>query len=404
MEEVRRLQKQGLTAACVLAGIQVDEETMEALEKKSHGGFVYGAVSCRTSGLLAASVGHEEGGSYHEVVLYRADDLHELGSVFKLDGQVTLRCAFSQSGGQLAVGGEDGVLRLLELPLESPGTGVRLAGRPRLLLTSKPVDVAPNQPKEIKHLVFHPNNIHIIGSMTDGSWRVWQIRPDELVEESVFPATPGGPASAAGGVFLSCRCAHLSDGGTKMYTVHNVRRAPKSYGRAAVLTQWSLSDDVAIPQGAESRASPKLQLRPEKVVTISQDPVTALALSDDGKYGAVGNGEGQILVFRTSNLAVVARLKDAHGLPVTDLAFRPSSNGSDMLLVSVGADKTLRIYQPFPRRRVCRDFLILLMLLIFLFAVYRAWREYEEGNMPDSLETAYADWVQAFAPDYKSIH
>lgn len=354
-------------------------------------GFVYyGAQS--SSGLLAAVVGHEEEPAYHEIVLYRAEDLAELGQVLRVDGNVTLRCSFHPTDPLLGVGGEDGVVRVIEVPLKDVGTAeVALAGKAKTIYSSEAIQ---GDNKEIKHVAWHPDGGYLMGSVNDGTWRLWRITPEGLTEHGVFPAASGSTSAAKEGeVLFSCRCAIFHPDGHELYTVHNVRRAPRKYSRAATLVRWAVRVD---DEGAMS-------LNVLGVSTSSSSPVTAMALSERGDYGAMGNGDGEVQVFSTATLKVKARLREAHALPITDLAFRPRSHGARELIVSVGADKTLRVYEPFPESYLCSYIFYLFLFILVGLLLLQFYMQSREGDLA-VLRVRLQDWAKVMQSDYRAVH
>lgn len=77
--------------------------------------------------------------------------------------------------------------------------------------------------------------------------------------------------------------------------------------------------------------------------------VSSMAASSSKLRIACGSSEGAILVLRSSDLAPLARLEQAHMLPVTSLAFKPGTDATDLASVSLAG--TVHVVDTAPLER-----------------------------------------------------
>ncbi|KAG0003223.1 hypothetical protein BGZ80_010995 [Entomortierella chlamydospora] len=100
-----------------------------------------------------------------------------------------------------------------------------------------------------------------------------------------------------------------------------------------------------------------------RTMTIGSKPITACAISPDGKLIAFGSADMCVRICNGSTLKVLMTIPKAHTLPVTALAF----NRDASLLVSGSADGTCNVIfipKTFPKNN---NFAMLVMALLFLF-------------------------------------
>eukprot|EP01147_Barroeca_monosierra_P008552 gene8552-10272_t len=71
---------------------------------------------------------------------------------------------------------------------------------------------------------------------------------------------------------------------------------------------------------------------------ISKIALSALAISSDGKYCAVGDLEGRVTILSSRNLTIITQSKP-HVLFITSLAFSTNSDGETSGVISVSADQ-----------------------------------------------------------------
>ncbi|KAM0786170.1 hypothetical protein ACM66B_006977 [Microbotryomycetes sp. NB124-2] len=106
-----------------------------------------------------------------------------------------------------------------------------------------------------------------------------------------------------------------------------------------------------------------------KTRTVSQKPVTAFDVSDDGSLLAYGSSDLSVGILDATTLRPIMTVLHAHEFPVTAIKFNPAGT----LVVSGSADNTVRVIEvPSKDQRSGRGTLttLLLTILIVLLAVY----------------------------------
>ncbi|KAK4051472.1 hypothetical protein OIO90_004686 [Microbotryomycetes sp. JL221] len=106
-----------------------------------------------------------------------------------------------------------------------------------------------------------------------------------------------------------------------------------------------------------------------KTRTVSQKPVTAFDISDDGSLLAYGSSDLSVGILDASTLRPIMTVLHAHEFPVTAIKFNPAAT----LVVSGSADNTVRVIEvPSMEQRSGRSAMatILLTLLILILAIY----------------------------------
>ncbi|KAJ3023010.1 hypothetical protein HKX48_004633 [Thoreauomyces humboldtii] len=100
---------------------------------------------------------------------------------------------------------------------------------------------------------------------------------------------------------------------------------------------------------------------------IGNKPVTAFTISDHGDLLGYGSADLSVHVLSASTLQSIYRVQNAHGFPVTSLAFSPNSK----MLVSASADGTVHVaVVPKPSGSI---FLLPLGLIALLFIALLAY-------------------------------
>ncbi|BGP57975.1 hypothetical protein JCM8202v2_005632 [Rhodotorula sphaerocarpa] len=144
---------------------------------------------------------------------------------------------------------------------------------------------------------------------------------------------------------------------TNLYTVVNAApsgsvRKPPAGSKKAFVSLW------------DAKAWRLLKTR-----TVSQKPVTAFDVSDDGSLLAYGSSDLSIGILDAVTLRPIVTVLHAHDFPVTSLKFNPAGT----LLVSGSADNSIRVIQvPPPDQRGggnSASYLVLLTLLVLVLAI-----------------------------------
>ncbi|RYR14256.1 hypothetical protein Ahy_B04g070825 isoform C [Arachis hypogaea] len=199
-----------------------------------------------------------------------------------------LALAFSSDGTELAVGGEDGNLRVFKWPS---------------------MEIILNESKShstVKDLHFSSDGKLLVSLGSGGPCRVWDIS-----SSIVLTSLPNENRET----FSCCRFSQISDGTQVLYIAVVTDKG------GSILT-WNTK--------TWERMSSK---------HITRDTISALNVSADGKYLACGTPSGDIVVVNSTNMRIHTMVKRAHLGIVTALAFSPDSRA----LASISLDSSARV-------------------------------------------------------------
>ncbi|KAH9305256.1 hypothetical protein KI387_009660, partial [Taxus chinensis] len=258
-----------------------EEEEEEEGEGKGEGGPVGIAVHPGGDGVVV---------SFPKSCNCRYFELDDVKSKLKISDKVLSpllgvgpqKClVFSVDGCKLAVGGEDGYLRVFEWPSM------------QLLLDE------PKAQSSFKDLDFSLDSEFLVSTSNDGPARVWDIT------KAVPLATL---ARDQGESIEFCR---FSRDGTKPFLFCTVTRSGK-----ASITVWDMTTWKKL--GGKN---------------FFDKPISAFSISRNGKFLAIGSIGGDICVVEVQKMRVQHLIKRAHvGASITSMEF--SSNGRALLSVS----------------------------------------------------------------------
>jgi prolactin regulatory element-binding protein len=195
---------------------------------------------------------------------------------------------FNIDGSVLVTGGKDGHLRVFAWPT---------------------CELALNQPNA--HRSIHDFDISYdsayVATMAEdnASLRIWDIAKGESIAQL---------QKLKDEKFSCCR---FSQDGSQAFLFVSITK-----GRRGYVGVWNMVDWSRI-------GSKKL----------SDDPITSLAVSRNGKWMGLGTTEGDLIVVVVKKMEASQIVRGAHASPVTDIAF--SKHGRSLL--SVGSDSTARI-------------------------------------------------------------
>ncbi|KAI3940323.1 hypothetical protein MKW98_024730 [Papaver atlanticum] len=198
-----------------------------------------------------------------------------------------LALAFNKEGSVLAVGGEDGHLRVFKWP------SMEIF-----------IDVADAH-STLKDLDFSLDEKFLV-SLGGGPCRIWDVNSSAVV------ATLQRENDE---VFTSCRFS-INSNGTQILYITAMR------DRGGSIVSWNTSSWM--------RMSSKHVVR---------DPICAFNVSPDGEYLAIGTIQGDLFIYKSTNIRVKSIIKKAHIGLVTVLKFSEDSR----LLVSASMDSSARV-------------------------------------------------------------
>ena len=227
-------------------------------------------------------------------------------------------CAVDGGGGSLvAVGGDDGVLRLWAVSDEEEGRfGCTLAK------SCSPAHDAP-----ITDCCFSESSHLVATASKDGTCRVWSIGTGaimcKLLVRSTMPSSQTddcrSPHAAAKLIVRACK--FVGDD-----VLVSVQSAARGSAHAAKWTLAARDDDGGVTLTACLAASRR----------ISRHPVSAACL----EHGLLAHGdtEGSIGFVRAEDLRHLGRAVQVHELPVTGLVLSRATNSMPSCAFSVSAD------------------------------------------------------------------
>nr|GMD33550.1 SEC12-like protein 2 [Ipomoea batatas] len=230
-----------------------------------------------------------------------------------------LALTFNNEGSLLAVGEQDGKLRVFKWP------------------SMEIIIDEANAHSCVKDLDFSPDGKFLV-SAGSGPCRVWNVSTS---------ASVASLQKENDEVLGFCRFSRSSDNNQALY-------ATAMQGKGGSIVKWSTA--------SWNRMSSKW---------VSRDPISAFNVSADGKLLAIGTIQGDVLIL-SSNLRVLTTVKKAHLGLVTTLKFSDDSRA----LLSTSLDSSVRV-------TVIKDksnekgfnLWIILFILLMAIAVYYANRE-----------------------------
>ncbi|CAI0410106.1 unnamed protein product [Linum tenue] len=199
-----------------------------------------------------------------------------------------LALAYDTDSSTLAVGGEEGNLRIFKWPS---------------------MEVILNEDQahsSVKDLCFSPDGKFLVSLGSRGPGRVWDVPSAKVVA-----SLPNGSDE----VFFSCRFAQSRDNSLILYIAAIT-------GKGGSIVTWNTSSWK--------------RLRSKHVV---RDSISSFNVSPDGRLLAIGTTQGDVVVVDSSKLGVQMVVRKAHLGFVTALAFSHDSRA----LVSASMDSSARV-------------------------------------------------------------
>lgn len=266
---------------------------------------------------------HESNGNKNGKLCLKSSDkvLTQLEDV----GQ-QLAVAFSGDGSLLAIGGEDGKLRVFKWPsLE-------------ILLNEKAYSA-------VKDLHFSLDGKYVASVGTGGPCRIWDSTKAKVVASL---------SKKNDEVFGFCRFSHRN-GDQILYTT-------VMHSKGGNIVSWNTR--------SWKRVASK---------QVTRDPVSAFNVSADGKFLAIGTIQGDILIL-DSSMRVQMSVKKAHLGLVTALTFSPDSRA----LASASMDSSARVTLVQEKAETANGFNYWVIVFIIILAVAVYFLK-TQGMIPEGL-------------------
>ncbi|KAI3757387.1 hypothetical protein L6452_04924 [Arctium lappa] len=232
-----------------------------------------------------------------------------------------LAVTFSHDGSLLAVGGEDGTLRVFKWPSMA------------LVLD------APKAHTSVKNLDFSLDGKFIV-SVGSGPGRVWDI--SSSMAKASLPKENDE-------VFGFCRFSQNIKNDQVLYVT-------AMRDRGGSIVKWNTT--------TWKRISSK---------HIVRDPISAFSVSNDGKFLAIGTIEGDILILNSSSMKVQTVVKKAHLGLVTALSF--SDNSRALASASLDSSARVTLIKETTKNGGVSVWVILLFVILLAAALYYAKTE-----------------------------
>ncbi|GAV88588.1 WD40 domain-containing protein [Cephalotus follicularis] len=227
--------------------------------------------------VVESSQVHKFGLKASEKVLTELEDVGQM-----------LALTFDSEGSLLAVGGDNGHLRVFRWPSME------------IILNEA------NAHSSVKDLSFSPDGKYLVSLGNRGPGRVWEVASSKVVASLQIGNDE---------VFTSCRFSQINDESQVLYI------AAIKGGRGSIVT-WNTTSWK--------------RMHSKQVV---RDSICAFNVSSDGRLLAVGTAEGDVIIINSTNKRVQTNVRKAHLGIVTTLMFSDDSRA----LVSASMDSSARV-------------------------------------------------------------
>ncbi|WCJ33552.1 Transducin/WD40 repeat-like superfamily protein [Euphorbia peplus] len=226
-----------------------------------------------------------------------------------------LALAFNSDSSVLAVGGEDGKLRVFKWPSME------------IILNEAEAHTS------VKDLCFSSDSKFLVSLGGRGPGRVWDLTSSTAVASLTRENDE---------VFTSCRFSQSSDRAEMLYVTSITDKGGN-------IVTWNAS--------SWKRISSK---------RVTRDPVSSFNVSPDGKFLAVGTFEGDVLFISANSRQVQTVVKKAHLGMVTALAFSHDSRA----LVSASMDSSARVTIVEEKKKGALSLWIIIFIILLAIAAY----------------------------------
>lgn len=192
----------------------------------------------------------------------------------------------------------------------------------------------------------------------DGHGKIWNTENSNLMAELTY-TLPSKSNSDGKYIFRSCRFAKVED--TDNLTLFGAINpaARKNPPLQSYLCKWDTK---------------KFSL--EKIVSTGNDLLSAMAVSDNGHFLALGTQSGSVKIFIAFSLQNIYSFDCVHGIFVTSIHFLPTSEesrritgGHEASLVSVSVDNHIILHH-VPNRASMSFLTLITLFILTLFLVF----------------------------------
>ncbi|KAJ8568586.1 hypothetical protein K7X08_028119 [Anisodus acutangulus] len=241
-----------------------------------------------------------------------------------------LALTFNNEGSLLAVGGEDGKLRVYKWP------------------SMENILDQDNAHASVKDLDFSPDG-KFLASVGSGPCRIWDVSKSTSVASLKKENDE---------IFGSCKFSPINDENQVLYII-------TMRDQGGSVSKWSTTSWKRI-----------------KSKHVVRDPICAFNVSANGKLLAVGTIEGDVLIVSSNNFQVHNVVKKAHLGLVTTLKFSEDSRA----LLSASMDSRVRVTIMKEEKKSGVSLWIVILVLLIAIAVFYAA---SNGILPVELNSIF---------------
>eukprot|EP00192_Tetraselmis_astigmatica_P012728 CAMPEP_0117681084 /NCGR_PEP_ID=MMETSP0804-20121206/18756_1 /TAXON_ID=1074897 /ORGANISM="Tetraselmis astigmatica, Strain CCMP880" /LENGTH=399 /DNA_ID=CAMNT_0005490743 /DNA_START=40 /DNA_END=1239 /DNA_ORIENTATION=+ len=253
------------------------------------------------------------------------------------------------SGETIMIGLEDGRVLICEYP--------KMTIKSEFMVTR---EAAKEDERGVKDMDVAPKSTGPMLATTsdEGECTVWSWPPGQKLASLVVPT-----ALKRGRGFSACRFARDTD---QMFGEPNTLYTVINAAGNGHLLAWKWGPGTA-PSLHDALKEGWSKVKVSKSAKVTGDPITCMEVSPSGRWIAVGNSDGDVVVCNSGNLRAARRVNQAHLVFSTGLAWAP--DGSRLVSVSGDASAAL-IEAPAPPGLLQRpEVQVMLALLVLLLAV-----------------------------------
>uniref|UniRef100_A0A7N0UAR8 SEC12-like protein 2 n=1 Tax=Kalanchoe fedtschenkoi TaxID=63787 RepID=A0A7N0UAR8_KALFE len=226
-----------------------------------------------------------------------------------------LAMAFNKDGSILALGDENGYLRVFKWP------------------SMENIIDEPKAHSSVKDLDFSTSGSLLVSSGGGGPCRVWDLTSSTVIASL---------SKQSDEVFGLCRFSTSSEKNLLLYTT-------VKHGKGGSIITWDTK--------SWKRMGSK---------HIVREPISALSVSPDGSLLAVGTAEGDVLVLDSTTMRVRRVVRKAHITVVTAMGFSETSRD----LMSTSMDSSARVTVITEKKTSGFSMWIIFFIIILAVAVY----------------------------------